>query len=201
MNINQFLRKFVNYKNRKRLTNKSNFSLISSNCNGAFILHDLGLKFNSPFVNLWLKPKDFIKYLENIEHYKNANMQFIHEDGISYPIGKLDDINIYFQHYKTEEEALSKWIQRTERIDINNIFILFTDRDECTYEDLVRFDNLNFKNKIVFTHIPYPEIKSSFYIKGFESDSSVGFCHEYKNDFSGHRILDQFDYVEWFNRS
>lgn len=58
--INIFLRKRINTKNRERLDNKD-FSLLSSNCLGGFILHDLGLRFNSPFINLWLKPGDFIK--------------------------------------------------------------------------------------------------------------------------------------------
>ena len=45
-------------KQRKRLVNKD-ICLIASNCNGAMILHDLRLQFKSPFVNLWLRPKDF----------------------------------------------------------------------------------------------------------------------------------------------
>ena len=31
----------------------------------------------------------------------------------------------------------------------------------------------------------YPEIKSAFYIKGFEKESSVGDCFKFKNNFSG----------------
>ena len=58
---NAFFRRFINQKNRQRLFNH-NMSVIASNCAGAFILHDLGQKFNSPFVNLYLEPADFIKY-------------------------------------------------------------------------------------------------------------------------------------------
>ena len=58
----------INPINRKRLKNHD-ITLLSNNCNGACILHDLGLKFNSPFVNLWLYPKDFIKYCGNIKYY------------------------------------------------------------------------------------------------------------------------------------
>lgn len=53
--LNRLLRKAVNWKNQKRLKNRD-FSLLSSNCNGVFILHDLGLRFNSPTVNLWITP-------------------------------------------------------------------------------------------------------------------------------------------------
>lgn len=198
--FNTLFRKFVNKKNQKRLRNTT-FSLLSSNCNGAFICHDLGLQFRSPFVNLWLKPADFLKYLQNIEHYMNCELSFIKEEGIPYPIGLLDDIHIYFQHYHTEEEARRKWVERTQRIDLTNLFILFSDRDGCTYEQLQAFDRLPHKNKIVFTNKPYPELKSAFYIKGFENESNVGNCYEYINPFSGRKIFDNFDYVSWFNQN
>ena len=66
--VNKFLRERINFKNRQRLKNKE-VSLIANNCNGGFMCHDLHMQFRSPFVNLWLKPKDFLKYLKNIEHY------------------------------------------------------------------------------------------------------------------------------------
>ena len=197
--LNAFFRKIINKRNIKKLKN-TNFSLIASNCNGGFICHDLNLQFKSPFINLWLKPNDFIKYLQNIKHYMTQELKFVSEDGINYPIGLLDDIKIYFQHYKTEETAREKWNERTKRIDLNNIFILFTDRDNCTYQNLLDFDELPFKNKVVFTHKQYPEIKSAFYIKGFEKESSVGDCFKFKNNFSGKKIYDQFDYINWFNQ-
>lgn len=199
--FNEFFRLFINKKNKQRLNNHSDFSVLSNNCYGAIILHDLGLRFNSPFVNLWIKPKDFIKYLKNIDYYTNCKLEFIQEDNINYPIGKLDDIYLYFQHYKSEDEAELKWYSRSKRINKDNLFILFSERDGCTYEDLIEFDKLPFKNKIVFTHKQYKEIKSSYYIKGFENDEYVGDCYKFINIFSGKKILDQFDYVNWFNNN
>lgn len=74
--IKPLLRKKINLKNRERLLN-TEFSLIASNCNGAVICNDLNLKFNSPFVNLWMYPSDFIKYLSNIEYYMTCDLRFI----------------------------------------------------------------------------------------------------------------------------
>lgn len=194
--------KFVNdlyLKIKKvKLKNKKP-SVIASNCNGAFILHDLGLRFNSPFVNLWIKPKDFLRMLDSFDTYIKADFVEVKEDGIDYPIGRLIDINIYFQHYNSFEEAVKKWNERKNRIDKDNLFILFTDRDGCTIEDLRAFDNLSFDNKIVFTNKYYPEIKSAFYIKGFENLESVGHCFEYMPNKKGKKYYDQFDYVKWFN--
>ena len=196
--INTILRKYVNSRNQQQLKNRS-FSVIASNCIGACICHDLKLKFNSPFVNLWLKPKDFIKYAANIAFYSACDLTFCEEPNITYPVGLLHDIRIYFQHYGTKDEARNKWNERTKRIDLNNLFVLMTDRDGCTYQDLLDFDNLKYRNKVVFTHKQYPEIKSSLYIKGYEDQVSVGMCIGYVNCFSGRKVYDALPYVSWFN--
>lgn len=196
--INSRLRPIINYKNRKKLIN-TEFSLIASNCNGGFILHDLGLRFNSPFVNLWIKPRDYIRMLRNLKGFLETPLQFVKEDGISHPVGEINGVRIYFQHYLSEEEAMEKWTSRKSRMNYDNLFVLFTDRDGCTYEDLIAFDNLPIKNKIVFTKKEYPDIKSSFYIKGFENQPEVGQCFEYMPHKLGYKYYDQFDYVGWFN--
>ena len=127
-------------------------------------------------------------------------LTFIKEDGIEYPIGQIDSINIYFQHYKSEQEALEKWNIRKLRMNYENYFVLFTDRDGCTHEDLVAFDNLPIKNKTVFTNKVYPDIKSSFYIRGFDNQETVGQCFEYMPHKLGIKYYDQYDYVSWFNQ-
>jgi uncharacterized protein (DUF1919 family) len=73
-----------------------------------------------------------------------------------------------------------------------------TDRDGCTYEDIKRFDDLKYKNKVIFTNKEYKEIKSSYYIHGFEDKSSVGILSNYQNIFAK-RYLDNFDYVSFLN--
>ncbi|HBO37216.1 MAG TPA: exopolysaccharide biosynthesis protein [Pasteurellaceae bacterium] len=195
--INHLFRISINARHRKCLRNH-NPSVIASNCNGAFILHDLGARFNSPFVNLYVEPSDFIKYLQHIEHYSKAELTFAPSDK-HYPVGKLEDLIIHFMHYHSEQEAREKWTARTARINFDNIFIMMTDRDGCTYQDLQNFDDLAFKNKVIFTYKPYPEFKSAFYIKGFENQSQVGDLFEYSG-WSGEKYYDQFDYISWFNR-
>lgn len=199
--LNNTVRPWINKRNRKRLNNHD-FSLIASNCNGGFILHDLGMRFNSPFVNLWMKPKDYIKMLSDFKHYMSEELVFVEEEGIDYPIGLLKDVRVYFQHYDSEEEAIQKWNIRKERLNYDNLFILFTDQEGCTLSDLEQFDKLPFEKKVVFTNKPYTEIKSSFYINGFENLSSVGPCYEYESNriFSiGKKYYDQFDYISWIN--
>lgn len=196
--INLYLREyFINRPNRKRLTN-TDPTIIASNCNGGFIAHDLNLRFNSPFVNLFLTPKDFIHYLKNIEFYQQQNLTFVQTEK-AYPVAKLADITLYFMHYHSEQEAEQKWNERTKRIDLNNLFVMMTERDGCEYQDLIEFDALPFKNKVVFTHKNYPKIKSAVYIQGFENSAMIGDIFEYTG-LNGKRYYDQFDYVSWLNK-
>ncbi|MGC7560184.1 DUF1919 domain-containing protein [Pasteurella sp. PK-2025] len=194
--INRCFRQCINAKNRKRIKNTSP-TVISSNCTGAFMLHDLQLRFNSPFVNLYLTPKDFICYLSKMDFYRNQTLEFIQTEK-RYPVGKLADLTIHFMHYHSEQDAAKKWQERTTRMNLANLFIIMTDRDGCTYEDLVEFDRLPFANKVVFTYKDYPELKSAVKISGFSELGMVGDLFENTGLF-GKRYYDQFDYVEWFN--
>lgn len=196
--INHSLRYCINTRNRKKLKN-AHLTVIASNCTGGFILNDLQQRFNSPFINLYLTPKHFIRYLNHIAFYREQPLTFI-QTGKSYPVGKLADIEIHFMHYNNEQEAHEKWQQRTERMNLDNLFIIMTERDGCTYEDLLNFDQLPFANKVVFTHKHYPDIRSAFNIKGFEHQQMVGNLFDYSG-LNGKRYYDQFDYVKWFNNA
>ena len=78
--INKLQRKAINKTFQQRLTNQG-MSVISANCVGAFILHDLNQPFNSPFVNLYLDPSDLFaiyRISNSIKHnrfnlYKQKN--------------------------------------------------------------------------------------------------------------------------------
>lgn len=198
MDLQSLLRRIYNQIHRLGLKNHD-FSLIASNCNGGSILHDLGMPFNSPFVNLWLKPRDFIRFCNNLEDFLGMRLSFVHEEGIDYPVGQLGDIRIYFQHYKTAEEAEESWYRRAKRINRKNLFLLATDRDGWTDKDFLAFEALPFRNKVVFTHIKHPEYQSAFYIPGFEDKNEVGMCMHYVSSKSYKKYYDAFDYVAWFN--
>ncbi len=191
-------------KQRRKLINRD-FSIIASNCNGGVLTSDLGLQFNSPFVNLFIKASDYIRILQDLKGYMKEELRFVKEDDpiygrVSYPTAYLRDAKIYFMHYKSEEEARTAWNRRKERIKWDNLFIIFTDRSQCTQKDLEDFDKLPFQHKVVFTHIPHPEIKSSFYIKGYENEAKVPILTSYKDEErSVKRIYDQFNFVEWLN--
>ena len=198
LHITYLKRQLYLRKNRRRLKNKD-FTLISCNCNGGHIYHDLGLRFNSPFINLRLNAKDFLTLIKNFDYYMNCELKFIDYKGNSYPVGDLGGLVIHFVHYESEEQAFEKWNERKKRINKDNLFILFADRYHCTYEIMAEFDKLPYKNKVLFTNKKDTGFKSCFYISGFDQEESVGICSEFMKDKPWLRYLDQFDYVKWFN--
>lgn len=189
-------------RNRKARLRNRDFSIISSNCNGAFMYRDLNLPYLSPTVNLAIEINGFIKMVGNLEWYMKQKITRI-EDGSEYPVGELGEgIRINFIHYKSFEEAVQKWDERKNRINWDNLFIVGTARgDFCTYDTIRNFDQLPYKNKVIFTNVAYPEFPSAYYIRGFEEQSQLGVLVDYKEQFLRRRYLDDFDYVDFLNGS
>lgn len=177
------------------------FTLITNNCLGGIIYKDLNIKFNSPTINLFIEDEDYLKFIENLEYYINFNL-VEEKSNENYPIGKLDDIKIHFLHYKTFTEAKEKWVERTKRINYENIFFIMSDTNEIKEELVEKFDSLPIRHKILFSNqknicIKY---KSSFYIEGFNGNDRMEFLWNYRNLW-GDKYFDQFDFISWFNQN
>ena len=71
------------------------------------------------------------------------------------PIGVLDDVELVFLHYHSEEEAKNKWNRRKKRLDLNNLIVKMSEQNLCTPEDLKVFDKLPFNRKFVLVHKDY----------------------------------------------
>jgi uncharacterized protein (DUF1919 family) len=116
-------------------------------------------------------------------------------DERQYPVGVLDDIKIYFVHYKTKDEVVQKWNDRRRRVDFEKVCVIMTDRDGFNEEILDRFLKLPYK-KILFSAKDYarPEIN---YMPCFKKQTCVGGLTAYYS-FSGKRYYKKyFDYVKW----
>ena len=189
------------YKEIKRMRLKNrDATIISSNCNGEYMYYDMKLRFMSPTINLSFDMNDYVKLLENLRWYMEQPITPYQDDRFDYPCGMLGDIEIRFNHYKTFEEAVAKWEERKQRINWDNLYIIAIDGDNCTEESLRRFDNLPYKHKVIFTHLPRPDIQSAFYLKGFEDQPGVGVALYFKKQFLIRRYLDDFDYVFFLNQ-
>lgn len=126
MRIIRFLQDRINRKNRARLTNHTP-TLICSNCTGGFLYHWLGLRFNSPFINLYLSDTDFVKALQNFDAFIETKIVQDSNSTFSYPVGiGYDGIKIHFMHYKSFSEAVEIWEKRKKRIDKSNMGVMLT---------------------------------------------------------------------------
>lgn len=132
---------------RKNLTNED-VSIISQNCIGGVFYHDMGLKFQSPTINLFFDAADFLKFVSDIHYYMQCHL--IMYWGKDYPIGELGDIKIYFMHYPTCRVAAEDWERRKERVNYDRILVLGTDRDGFSDREFQIWKNLSYQ-KVLFT--------------------------------------------------
>lgn len=150
------------YKLRRKKINCDNFTIISNNCWGGIVYQSYGLKYNTPTVGLFFMAEDYIKFVFNIREYLNYELKFINYkeskrykllgETLNYPIARLNDIEIYFMHYKTENEAREKWERRCKRINWNKILFKFSNQNCCSKEHIKKFMALPEKNKVCFVN-------------------------------------------------
>lgn len=204
MKLKEFVKEkrssIVNYSLRKRLKNKD-FSLISNNCWGGQVPQDLGIEYKSPFAGLFLYAPCYINLLKNLRKNMSQELVFVNESKYNeanevrltnpYPIALLGDSEVHFLHYKDQSEASEKWYRRTARINWENLFVKFCDRDLCTEELIKEFDNLGFENKVCFTAKKYPDLKSNVWFSGYQDQSHI------ENELTEYKKY--FDVVDWLN--
>lgn len=145
--------------------------------------------------------------LENFNNINFSNLQFInrskyqqaneYRDSIrNYPIAILDDrdIEIHFLHYNHKMEAIEKWTRRSKRINFDNIFIVFSDRDGCSLDDIKRFDNLSYKNKVFISVKKYDIKTKNIVLDLYKNEKEIGDI--YNNRWAYRR---RFNIAKWLN--
>ena len=127
----------------------NDFSIISCNCIGGMVYHDLKMKFLSPTINLYIDTPDFIKMCLNLKDYMEKEL--VDANNKDYPIGILGDIKIHVLHYKSFKEAKESWDKRKERINYEKIFVIISDRDNFSENLLDSIDKIPYK-KVLYSH-------------------------------------------------
>ena len=207
------IKKILNYSRERvyqniaklRLKNKS-FSIISDDCWGGKVYNDVGVTYTSPTVNLFFYSSCFLKLIQDLKSniqldidfveaskYEAAN-QFREKSGKYYPIGRLGDIEIHFLHSKDNLDAQSKWDYRKSRVNYDNLFFKFSDAYLNNPQDLIEFENLPLKNKVIFVSKKYEGLRNGIFLKEFETKGSVGDAFKYRWIYRKY-----FDSVKWLN--
>lgn len=199
--VRKIYRKVHRYFLRKRLKNK-NFTILAPTCIAGVIYHELGQKFLSPTINLWMYDKDFLKFVHNLKDYLSYDLRFV-DDIDDTPTAYLNDILIHFNHYHSNEEAKQKWDERKQRVNYDNLFIIMADQPDggvITHEDMLSLKNVPCKGKVVLSVKEYDDID---YIVHLPKDPEKDCVNMYMFDKSP--ILKRFrwerewDYVSWLN--
>ena len=214
MNIKKQIKKTISENpiaeaRRRRMKSElrnTDFTLLTPNCMGGILLHDLGLRFLTPTVNLMMTQTDFLQFVVHLNEYLQGHFTFFESPGESCPCAHLrsegiPDITVFFTHYKTAEEAESKWQERAKRINWDNLFVFIEERDGLTRQDLEALSKLPVRGVVAFTCNPFPDLPYCVYIDKYHSKGEVG-------NILTKRLLDDsreyehyFDFVKWFNEA
>lgn len=190
--------KYNQWRERKKLR-FTDFSIISNNCwAGTAVYQPFGLKYNTPTVGLFIMDEDYIQFIGNLKWYLSQSPIFISPEeskyydkisaggtkSVTYPIAKLgEDVELHFLHYHSEDEALTKWQRRVQRVNFDKLLVKMSLRDSGynKISMLERFCSLPYKNKICFSSIEYsssevvyvPELEKLNLVGGDETDYTL----------------------------
>ena len=188
---------------RRRLTNRE-FSIICSTCIGGVIYNRLKHQFLSPTINLWMPQKSFLMFAMDLKKYIEMDLTFVDDvcvngEKSSFPIARLDDVWIYFNHAKSKEEAENDWNRRKARINYDNLYFIIYDKEDLTKEDLIKFSKIPCNNKIILSDKKYEDIDC---VQTIIPNKKRRYRESYLDkDFFGKRTFEkQWDYVAWLNR-
>ncbi len=187
--------------NRLRLRNKD-FSVISRDCVGGVLLHELGVRFDSPTVNLYLTSEDFVKFCKYLKFYLSEELIEDTASGEEFPVGVLGSgermIRVYFLHYDSFKQAKEKWLERVSRMHWDNLFFIMNGVAGCK-ESLIReFDAIPCEHKAFLTYRDIDGINSAVKIKD-RGIYAAGTVLNYISKYSARKIIDDWDYVSFFN--
>ena len=184
LNIRKILIRITRQKRKRKLI-CDNFTIISNNCWGGMVYESFGIVKQSPTVGLFFMADEYIKFLKKFPDILYKEIRFIKPELSryaeflktdprfgSYPIGLLEDVEICFLHYHSEDEVLQKWRRRCERIDFNHIIFKMNDQNLCTKDNLIEFSKLPFANKIAFSVNNY-NVPNLCVIKGRKEQNSI----------------------------
>ncbi|MGI6357064.1 MAG: DUF1919 domain-containing protein [Lentisphaeria bacterium] len=207
----KLIAKFWIMLRRVRLVNRD-FSILSNDCIGGVITHQLGCQFWSPTVNLFFQElEEYVTWCEHLEAYRGIELREVAGIGSpGYPVGELvhpefGKITLHFLHYKAFAEAKAGWNRRYARLNPDNLFgiIHVTKHQDDLPILLRRFSQLPFRGKLLVT---YPGIldENCFWEDSFFIHPNLStYIHERilhnKNRLIRRRYIDDFDYVHWLN--
>lgn len=162
--IKQWIIRRLKFFRRIGLKNR-NFTIVSINCVGGYIYQYYGIAYNTPTAGLLFDAADFIKICKDPKRYLTHEPEIIAanesqragilaetENWGKYPVGRVDDVEIFFMHYPTVQEAIDKWKRRCQRMNYDKMIFLLAQNESCDESIIREFCNLPLKHKVCLTY-------------------------------------------------
>lgn len=160
-------------------------SIISNNCWAGATYHYLHMKFQSPFINMYIDDDDYLRLLCNLRDYVAEPLVYFNKevnpvDKFEYPVFCLGDIKLHMNHYRSIEEGEQSWYKRVSRINWENLFVMMYTHTE---QYIRKFSNLPFEKKVCFVGDDKYDYPSIMPVKPY-------ICKENKNRMLWEYVLD-----------
>lgn len=196
------MHEITTYRMKKDLVNK-NITIISSDCTGGLLYHDLGLEFKSPTINMAIEAHGFVELCSDLKkHISQSSLRIDNTqssmNGLDYPIMVLgDSIYLHGIHYHTTNEFIEKWNSRKNRINYNDIFCIFTAKDGFDEQLLPKIDAIPHK-KVLLSNVKY-DYDWCVWLPQTKGMKTVGNVTIFEGLTGKRRYETCFDWVKWFN--
>lgn len=150
-------------------------TILSDDCWGGYVYHELCLPFTSPLVNIYWQRDSYCKFIVDPLYYFEQPLELLKEIDFReniYPVGRIGEgdreVRLDFVHARSFKEAKRLWETRRKRINRDRIFIKLgfdaTEEGRDKYLDI--FSNISYP-KICF-YSGKTHMKDVVYLKRFE---------------------------------
>lgn len=199
----KILRRQLAARVMRRRVKARDFTIISNDCWAGMAYEELGRRYDTPFVGLFLVLEDYLRLLRALKYFCESHLEFRsrsrHEEinswreaiGKQYPIGVLGgEIEIQFLHYASAEEAAAKWTRRAQRIHWNHLFAKICWHDDPRMENWLReFEQMSFQRKLSLVPCEIPGLKHSVRLRDYSTDGTAQYWSSQRH----------FDVAQWLN--
>jgi uncharacterized protein (DUF1919 family) len=180
------------------------FTIISNDCFGGMAYEELGMRYESPFVGLFMVPEDYVRLLRRLRDSVEGPIRFRAESRRqqlntwraetqrNYPIGVIgEEVELHFVHYRDAATAESKWCRRVARIHWDNLRVKMGWHEHPRIEELLReFDAMPYESKLIIAPHAIARTTSCIALRDFTTDGTQQFWRAHK----------AFDVAAWLER-
>lgn len=170
---------------------KSRVTIISDNCWAGVTYHRLHLKFQSPFINMYVDDEEYIRMLGSLREYLAEPLVYCDKEinpveKFEYPVFWLGDVKLHMNHYHSIEEGEKAWYERRGRINWDNIFVMMYTHSKKIAK---AFSELEYQKKICFVDFDDNLHPSIIPIKPYQfRKDKTRLLWEYVLDIAGGRL-------------